>query len=145
MLWKSIKRPVKKLTLVNKDQEILSSRRSRRSTQESGREVGKVETENLSYYELLNAFIQAGCFKFQKSIDNTNNLVSKFRQQLKKKGLSVEKLYKIYDPEDHKFVFRHDFISESLMIELEFTEEELSKIFDFICQVGTKATDSKDQ
>ena len=31
------------------------------------------------------------------------------------------------------------------MIGLEFSEEELSKIFDFICQVGSKGTDSNDQ
>lgn len=30
------------------------------------------------------------------------------------------------------------------MMGLEFSEEELGKIFEFICQVGTKGTDSKD-
>ena len=71
---------MKKLALVNKEQElILSSRRSRRS-QDSAREVGQLEIEFLSYFELLAAFIQAGCLKFQKSVDNTNNLINKFRQ-----------------------------------------------------------------
>ena len=45
----------------------------------------------------------------------------------------------------HKFVFKHDFTHECLMLGLEFTEEELSKIFEFICQVGSKGTDSTDQ
>ena len=136
---------MKKLALVNKEQElILSSRRSRRS-QDSAREVGQLEIEFLSYFELLAAFIQAGCLKFQKSVDNTNNLINKFRQQLKRKALAVEKLYKIYDPEDHKFVFKHDFVNESLMLGLEFTEEELVKIFEYICQVGSKASESRDQ
>ncbi len=31
------------------------------------------------------------------------------------------------------------------MMNLEFTEEELVKIFEYICQVGSKPTDSKDQ
>lgn len=56
--------------------------------------------------ELLNGFVNAGCLKLQKSVDNTNNLVNKFRQQLKKRNISVEKAYKQFDPEDHKFVFR---------------------------------------
>ena len=70
--------------------------------------------DSLSYYELLNAFISSGCFKFQKSVDNTNNLVNKFRQQLKKKNIAVEKAYKMYDPDDHKFVFKHDFVNEKI-------------------------------
>jgi hypothetical protein len=59
-------------------------------------------------------------------------------------GMSVEKAYKLFDPDDNKFVFKHDFIHECVMMGLEFTEEELIKIFEFITQVGTKGTDSKD-
>lgn len=79
-----------------------SSRRSQRrlGSQESQREMEIAEMENLSYFELLNAMITAGCLKFQKSVDNTNNLISKFRQQLKKKNISVEKAYKMLDPEE---------------------------------------------
>jgi len=101
--------------------------------------------DDLSYFELLQGMNNAGCFKFQMSLDNTNNLVNKFRQQLKKLNISVEKAYKLYDPEDNKFVFKHDFTHECVMMGLEFSEEELGKIFEFICQVGTKGTDSKDQ
>ncbi len=98
--------------------------------------------EDLSYIELLDGFNLAGCFKYAMQVDNTNNLVNKFRQQLKKKNISVEKAYKMYDPDDNKFVFKHDFTHECVMMGLEFSEEELSKIFEYICQVGTKGTDS---
>jgi hypothetical protein len=57
--------------------------------------------------------------------------------QLKKKGITVEKAYKFFDPQDNKFVFKHDFIHECVMMGLEFSEEELVKVFEFICQVGT--------
>ena len=56
--------------------------------------------EDLSYFELLCGLNTAGCFKFQQSLDNTNNLMNKFRQQLKKKNISVEKAYKMFDPEE---------------------------------------------
>lgn len=75
----------------------------------------------------------AGCFKFQQGLDNTNNLVNKFRMQLKKKNMSVEKAYKMFDPSDNKFVFIHDFTHECVMMGLEFSEEELGKVFEFIC------------
>jgi hypothetical protein len=68
-----------------------------------------VAVEDLSYIELLEGFNMAGCFKYQMQVDNTNNLVNKFRQQLKKKNISVEKAYKLFDPDDNKFVFKHDF------------------------------------
>ena len=64
---------------------------------------------------------------------------------MKKKNLSVEKAYRLFDPEDNKFVFLHDFTHECVMAGLEFSEEELAKIFEFLCQVGAKGTDSKDQ
>ena len=51
----------------------------------------------------------------------------------------------MFDPSDNKFVFIHDFTHECVMMGLEFSEEELGKVFEFICQVGTKGTDSKDQ
>ncbi len=86
----------------------------------------------------------AGCFKFQACLDNANNLMNKFRMQLKKKNISVEKAYKMFDPDDNKFVFKHDFVHECVMMGLEFSEEELTKIFEHLCQVGTQGTDSKD-
>lgn len=100
--------------------------------------------EDLSYFELLQGMHNAGCFKFQQSLDNANNLLNKFRQQLKKMNVSVEKAYKLFDPDDNKFVFKHDFVHECVMMGLEFSEEELNKIFEFICQIGSKGTDSTD-
>lgn len=38
-----------------------------------------------------------------------------------------------------------DFLHECAMMGLEFTEEELTKIFEYICNAGSKGTDSKDQ
>ena len=60
--------------------------------------------------------------------------MTKFRQQLKKRGMTVEKAYKAYDPEDDRFVFRNDFkrISWDTM-DLDFEEDELDKIFDLLC------------
>jgi hypothetical protein len=124
-LWKTVKKPVKKL--------------KRRAKE------GEVEPEEtLSYFELLVGMNTAGCFKFQQSLDNTNNLIAKFRMQLKKRNISVEKAYKQFDPSDNKFVFLHDFTHECVMLGLEFAEEELAKIFEFICQVGAKGTESTD-
>lgn len=95
-LWKMIKKPVSKIAIqkMKDDLAAQSSRRSRRSGAESQRENEISEMEYLSYLELLNGFVNAGCLKFQKSVDNTNNLVNKFRQQLKKRNISVEKAYK---------------------------------------------------
>ena len=53
--------------------------------------------------------------------------------KLKKMNLSVESLYKQYDPEGHNFVFRSDFIDVSYINNFEFSEEELNKIFEEIC------------
>ena len=101
--------------------------------------------EDLHYFELLKGFNQAGLFKYHIALDNTNNLIIKFRQQLKKKGYTVEKAYKQFDPSDNKFVMKLDFLHECAMMGLEFTEEELTKIFEYICSAGSKGTDSKDQ
>lgn len=78
-LWKMIKKPNKKIA-IRKQEEILSSRRSRGSRASGRTDNDQDDIDNLSYYETLIAFQSAGCFKYQKSIDNTNNLVNKFRQ-----------------------------------------------------------------
>jgi hypothetical protein len=68
-------------------------------------------------------------------------LISKYRQQLQRQNLDVEKAYRAYDSKDVRFVFRHDFIDVSMALQLEFTNEELSKIFDIICETKTKKGD----
>ena len=40
---------------------------------------------------------------------------------------------------------RLDFVHESHMMGLEFSDEELAKIFEYICGLDTKASDSRDQ
>lgn len=49
--------------------------------------------------------------------------------------MDAEKAYRAYDTKDVRFVFRHDFIDISMALGLEFSNEELSKIFDIICEV----------
>jgi len=132
-LWRMIKKPVKKMT----QQQL--------AMEGSTKEKEAVATEDLSYIELLEGFNSAGCFKYAQSMDTTNTLMNKFRQQLKKRQYTVEKAYRQFDPDDNKFVFKHDFAHECVMMGLEFSEEELGKIFEYNCQVGTKGTDSKDQ
>lgn len=103
-LWKMIKKPVRKLpTKTNEDDAPLSSRRSTSRSKSGKTSTNDDEVDSISYFEVLSGFINAGCFKYQKSIDNTNNLVNKFRVQLKKRNISVEKAYKQFDPEEYVF------------------------------------------
>lgn len=51
--------------------------------------------------------------KFNKTTDRTDILIAKFRQQMKRLSLTVEKLYKVYDPKDLRYVFKNDFIDTS--------------------------------
>ena len=55
-------------------------------------------------------------------------------------NLTPEKAYKIYDEQDIRFVFKHDFIEISYELGMDFEEEELIKIFQIICQHGTQGT-----
>ncbi len=48
--------------------------------------------------------------------------------------MSVEKAYKAYDPKDVRFVFKNDFIDTSLALGLEFSQDELVKIFETFCR-----------
>ena len=76
--------------------------------------------------------------KFNKTTDRTDILIAKFRQQMKRLNLTVEKLYKVYDPKDLRYVFKNDFIDTSLLMGLEFAEDELLKIFETFCKQGEK-------
>ena len=42
-------------------------------------------------------------------------------------------------------MFRPDFINECMLLGLEFSEDDLNRIFEHICQVGSKGTESTDQ
>lgn len=50
---------------------------------------------------------------------NTDTIVAKFRKELKRRNISIEKAYKAYDPEGHGFAFKKDFINETLMLGVE--------------------------
>lgn len=141
-LWSMLKKPVKKMGQRALLEDISHDKQPSRS--DEGKSKKKNSDEDLHYFELLKGFNQAGLFKYHVALDNTNNLINKFRQQLKKKGYTVEKAYKQFDPSDNKFVMKLDFLHECAMMGLEFTEEELTKIFEYICSVGSKGTDSKD-
>ena len=71
--------------------------------------------------------------------------MSKYRQQLKKLNMTPEKAYKMYDESDLRFVSKHAFIDISMAHGFDFSQDELLKIFEIICEQGTKGTDSNDQ
>ena len=63
--------------------------------------------------------------------------MTKYRQQLKKLNMTPEKAYKCYDERDLRFVFKNDFIDVSMAMGLDFSDEELRRIFEIICKHGT--------
>ena len=83
--------------------------------------------------------------KLEKSTDKQDTLMSKYRQQLRKMNMTPEKAYKHYDEGDLRFVFKGDFIDISMALGLDFSEEELIKIFFIICKQGTDAVEPNDQ
>jgi hypothetical protein len=62
---------------------------------------------------------------------------------MKRLNYSVEKLYKAYDPKDLRYVFKNDFIDTSMLLGLEFSEDELVKIFETFCRHGEKESAQK--
>ena len=94
--------------------------------------------------DLIRAFVAAGCIKLEKSTDKLATLMSKFRQQLKKVGMTPERAYKHYDEEDLRFVFKNSFVDISMAMGFDFTQDELLKVFQIICSQGNKKTDSND-
>ena len=51
----------------------------------------------------------------------------------------------MYDESDLRFVSKHAFIDISMAHGFDFSQDELLKIFEIICEQGTKGTDSNDQ
>lgn len=64
----------------------------------------------ISYFDLIMGFVHSGTYKISKTTDKADILLNKFRNQMKKLNLGIEKLYKQYDPKDMRFVMRNDFI-----------------------------------
>jgi hypothetical protein len=50
--------------------------------------------------------------KLQAALDHQDTLLSKFRAQLKKSKISVEKAYKTLDPNNHGAVQKKDFVQD---------------------------------
>ena len=82
--------------------------------------------------------------KPETSVDASDTLMTKFRSQLKRHGLGVEKAWRQFNPEDLPNVFRTDFINIACMTGMNFNEDELNIIFSTICKEGTQATSSND-
>ena len=100
----------------------------------------------MDYLRLIDAFAKAGCLKLQRALDHQDTLLSKFRAQLKKNRISVEKAYDTFDPNKWGSCERKDFLHHcQATFLLQFSEDELTRLFDCICEQGTKKTDSKDQ
>ena len=58
----------------------------------------------------------------------------------------MEKAYKTFDPNNYGRVQKNDFVQDCLTLGLQFSEEELEKLFECICQQGRKeTTDSNPQ
>ena len=127
LFWKTIRKPVRTLTTKRPG---TSSNWGKRSISDQN----KPKSESVSYLDLIKAFIDAGCIKFEKSTDRSNTLMAKYRQQLKKLGKTPDNALKIYDDRGVRFVFKNDFIDTSLSLGFEFSQEELLKIFEIICE-----------
>ena len=87
----------------------------------------------MTYLAILTAFAKAGCLKLQKAVDHRDALLGKFRSQLKRHKISVERAYKTYDQDNFGHVTRRDFVHYSQLLGLQFNEDELSKLFEAIC------------
>jgi Ca2+-binding EF-hand superfamily protein len=73
---------------------------------------GKQDGEQIDYLDLLSGFSKAGCLKIQQALDHQDALLGKFRAQLKKNKISVDKCYKILDPNNHGTVQKKDFVQD---------------------------------
>ena len=123
MLWSMLHKPSKKLNT---------------SQPSAKRDPLKPKEPEISYFDLMTCFIQNGIVKFSRTTDSSDILIAKYRQQMKRLNLTVDKLYKTYDPKDVRFVFKHDFVDTSLLLGFEFADEELVKIFEHFCKQGDK-------
>lgn len=125
MLWAQLYKPNSKVNQQPKEKRLQ-------------KDLLRPTEPEISYYDLIIGFIGSGTIKHNRSTDKADILVAKFRQQLKRLNYTVEKLYKAYDPKDVRFVFKNDFIDTSMLLGIEFSEEELIKIFETFCRQGEK-------
>ena len=99
--------------------------------------------QEIAFLDLVRAFVAAGCVRIERSTDKQDTLMSKYRQQLKRLNLTPEKAYKGYDEQDLRSVGKNDFIDISCAMALDFTTEELTRIFQIIASQAAR-TDSTD-
>lgn len=109
--------------------------RSKKSVHSSGDGKDSVNkkqrpaVQEICFNNMIKAFVQAGCIVLEKSTDKQDTLMSKYRQVLKKMTLTPEKAYKIYDEDDLRSVLKNQFVVISQALGMDFSEEELIKIF----------------
>jgi len=97
------------------------------------------KTSTISFTAMIICFVKYGILKKpETSVDASDSLMAKFRSQLKRQGLGVEKAWRQFNPEDLPHVFRHDFINIACMTGLNFNEDELNVIFEAICKEGVQ-------
>lgn len=120
---------------------------TQRTKSRGGRTKNRLEpgVEQVAYLQVLKAFAAAGCLKLQAGQEHGDTLLSKFRAQLKRSRVSVEKAYKIFDPQGFGSVQKKDFVQCCLSMGLNFSEDDLVNLFACICAQGTKKSASNDQ
>lgn len=130
-LWYSIYKPV------NQMQHDASNSRPGRMTQSSmTKKRLEPDVEQADYLNTIRAFANAGCLKLRQAQDHQDTLLSKFRSQLAKTKppTSVEMAYKIFDPNNYGSVQKKDFVHDCKRMGLQFSDEELVRLFDCICE-----------
>ena len=147
--WKTLFQPIKKLANEGTTKIPGRDTEERKNFKpDSINKKNRPRVEAISYQQMLQAFVDAECIKFEKSSDKKDTLMSKFRQQLRRKNLTAEKAFREYDFNNCDSVYRNQFIDVSFYIGLEFSEDELTKIFKIICEQCTervKSTNQQDQ
>ena len=146
-LWGAVYQPVNRMQHEDVEQQSAGAGRGQQQPKRSDKR-GRLEppVEEVDFLSVLSAFSEAGCLKLQTALDHRDALLGKFRAQLKKSRTSVEKAYKTFDPTNHGNVQTKDFLRgcQDPALGLQFADEELIKLFECICEQGTKKTTSND-
>ena len=94
------------------------------------------DVEQADYISMIRSFASAGCLKLRQAQDHQDTLLSKLRAQLSKTKppTSVDMAYKIFDPNNYGYVQKKDFVHDCKRMGLQFSDEELVRLFDCICE-----------
>jgi hypothetical protein len=93
---------------------------------------------------VLRAFVKAGQLKVASSLDHGDTLLTKFRTQLRNRKVPVDRLYSEMDQSRLGKVTRDEFFMVAHHYQLNFSDEEMEKLFTAICEQGTQKTQSRD-